>query len=150
MMQPMLLNKAIDLLGFNIENVDIINIGNDRINIKYIIARQKHAVSSFLDLHFLKDMVKMIVYLQSHILVELAAVYLRGLVGKEKVIVYHSFKSEEYKSEKMEAFKSNSTSILLATEAAGMGCDISNILRVVQFGFPDSLSLMVQRLGRAA
>ncbi|KAF9300717.1 ATP-dependent DNA helicase sgs1, partial [Podila horticola] len=50
----------------------------------------------------------------------------------------------------MEAFKSNSASILLATEAAGMGCDISNVLRVVQYGFPDSLSSMVQRLGRAA
>lgn len=94
-------------------------------------------------------MVKTIVYLQSRILVELAEVYLRGPVGKEKVVVYHSFKSEEYKSEKMEAFKSNSASILLATEAAGMGCDISNVLRVIQFGFPDSLSSMVQRLGRA-
>lgn len=149
-MQPTLLHSAIKLLGFNENNIDIINVGNDRTNVKYVVARMKHPASSFQDLHFLKDLLKTIVYFQSRNAVELAAVYLRGLVGKENVLVYHAFKSEEYKSVNMDAFRGNSAPILLATEAAGMGCDISNVLRVVQFGFPDSISSMVQRLGRAA
>ncbi|KAF9350456.1 ATP-dependent DNA helicase Q4 [Mortierella sp. AD094] len=39
---------------------------------------------------------------------------------------------------------------LLSTEAAGMGCDISDIIHVVQFGAPKTISRLVQRLGRAA
>ncbi|KAG0009060.1 hypothetical protein BGZ82_004233 [Podila clonocystis] len=39
---------------------------------------------------------------------------------------------------------------MLATEAAGMGCDISDVVRVVQYGYPSDLNSLVQRLGRAA
>ncbi|KAF9554249.1 hypothetical protein EC968_009724, partial [Mortierella alpina] len=50
----------------------------------------------------------------------------------------------------MSKFRRGDTRILLCTEAAGMGCDISDILRVVQFKFPPSISTLAQRLGRAA
>ncbi|KAI7816640.1 hypothetical protein BC939DRAFT_381373, partial [Gamsiella multidivaricata] len=40
--------------------------------------------------------------------------------------------------------------VLLSTEAAGMGCDISDVVRVVQYGYPNNISTLVQRLGRAA
>ncbi|KAG0244131.1 ATP-dependent DNA helicase sgs1, partial [Mortierella polycephala] len=40
--------------------------------------------------------------------------------------------------------------LLTATEAAGMGCDINDVIRVVQFKCPTSITCLVQRLGRAA
>ena len=40
--------------------------------------------------------------------------------------------------------------VLLASETAGMGCDINDIVRVVQFGTPSSALIPIQRLGRAA
>ncbi|KAH9954792.1 hypothetical protein BC827DRAFT_1142748, partial [Russula dissimulans] len=39
--------------------------------------------------------------------------------------------------------------ILCATEATGMGMDISDIERVVQFAVPTSLSVLNQHVGRA-
>ncbi|KAF9904370.1 ATP-dependent DNA helicase sgs1 [Lobosporangium transversale] len=50
----------------------------------------------------------------------------------------------------MERFKRGNFLILLSTEAAGMGCDISDVLRVVQYKCPESILALVQRLGRAA
>ncbi|KAI9065034.1 hypothetical protein FKP32DRAFT_1545870, partial [Trametes sanguinea] len=39
--------------------------------------------------------------------------------------------------------------ISLATEAAGMGCDIPDVRHVIQFMAPESLSTWIQRAGRA-
>ncbi|EJF59392.1 hypothetical protein DICSQDRAFT_65206 [Dichomitus squalens LYAD-421 SS1] len=49
----------------------------------------------------------------------------------------------------MSQFLEGDIDILLATEAAGMGCNIPDIARVVQFKAPDSLSTWLQRAGRA-
>ncbi|KAF9271138.1 hypothetical protein BGZ74_006449, partial [Mortierella antarctica] len=70
------------------------------------------------------------------------------LVGK--IACYHAGLSELYKAKAMDDFKTGKILILLATEAAGMGCDIPDIARVVQFKSPKSISCLVQRLGRAA
>ncbi|KAF9374917.1 ATP-dependent DNA helicase sgs1 [Mortierella sp. AD011] len=40
--------------------------------------------------------------------------------------------------------------VLLATEAAGMGCDIPDVVQVIQYGFPRDMPSLVQRFGRAA
>lgn len=63
--------------------------------------------------------------------------------------VYHSIKSDEYKTTNMKAFKENRVRILLATEAVGMGCDIPDVVRVIQYGMPKDICTLIQRLGRA-
>ncbi|KAI7815953.1 hypothetical protein BC939DRAFT_378746, partial [Gamsiella multidivaricata] len=50
----------------------------------------------------------------------------------------------------MEAFRQGSILLLLSTEAAGMGCDINNVDRIVQVKCPTSISSFVQRLDRVA
>ncbi|KAG8770323.1 hypothetical protein FRC12_004354 [Ceratobasidium sp. 428] len=47
-----------------------------------------------------------------------------------------------------EKFASGKVRVLFATEAAGMGCDISNIGRVIQFGICGSIDAFMQRIGR--
>ncbi|KAJ7830174.1 hypothetical protein B0H14DRAFT_2247004, partial [Mycena olivaceomarginata] len=49
----------------------------------------------------------------------------------------------------MERFRKGEIKILLTTEAAGMGCDIPHVEQVVQFMVPGSLSIWMQRAGRA-
>ncbi|KAF6752010.1 P-loop containing nucleoside triphosphate hydrolase protein [Ephemerocybe angulata] len=49
----------------------------------------------------------------------------------------------------MKEFKEGSVRVLVATEAAGMGADIPDIEQVIQLGVPSSLSVWVQRAGRA-
>ncbi|KAF9542086.1 hypothetical protein BGW38_009802, partial [Lunasporangiospora selenospora] len=63
---------------------------------------------------------------------------------------YYALYSEDYKRITMEQFKRGDFSVLLSTEAAGMGCDISDVIRVVQYKKPKSISALVQRIGRAA
>lgn len=50
----------------------------------------------------------------------------------------------------MKDFIAGKFKILLATEAAGMGCDISDVVWVVQFDYPSDINCLVQHLGRAA
>ncbi|KAF9410867.1 ATP-dependent DNA helicase sgs1, partial [Podila epigama] len=52
--------------------------------------------------------------------------------------------------ETMEKFKNGEFKILLATDAAGMGCDIPDVEHVIQYGLPSDLKSLVQRFGRAA
>ncbi|KAJ8489590.1 hypothetical protein ONZ45_g13521 [Pleurotus djamor] len=63
--------------------------------------------------------------------------------------VYHSRRSRRSKRKVLRRFRSGRIRILLATEAAGMGCDIPDIEQVVQFMVPASLSVWMQRAGRA-
>jgi len=130
----------------------IINVGNDRPNIKFIVTESQHPMSSFRDLEFLMDFRKTIVYFNSRRAAEAARIYLikELCLDSNKIGVYHSIKSDELKADILERFRNDKIIILLATEAVGMGCDINNIVRVVQFGRPPSLASLVQRLGRAA
>lgn len=41
---------------------------------------------------------------------------------------YYSVLSEEYKMDAMERFRRGQVTILLAMEAAGMGCDVNDII----------------------
>ncbi|KAK5821003.1 hypothetical protein F5H01DRAFT_365388 [Linnemannia elongata] len=85
-------------------------------------------MNSFQDLKFLMDFKKTIVYFNTRPDAERARRYLLQelCLDSNKIAVYHSIK------------------------AVGMGCDINNIARVVQYGIPQSLASLIQRLGRAA
>ncbi|ORZ04209.1 P-loop containing nucleoside triphosphate hydrolase protein [Lobosporangium transversale] len=144
---PPLLLEVISVMRF--KDVKEMNIGNDRKNVEYVVRRLKHAVTLFKDLHFLIDRKKTIVYFQTRDEADSAAIYLRNIIGPNKVALYHSNKSSDRKKELMEQFKSGDIDVLMSTEAVGMGCDISDVLRVVQYGYPDNISSLVQRLGRA-
>ncbi|KAG0011250.1 hypothetical protein BGZ82_003072, partial [Podila clonocystis] len=111
----------------------------------------RHPASSFKDLDFLTDRLKTIIYFQHKGTLEQAGYYLRGLLGndKDRVTVYHLSKSDPTKELWLKAFQENKFDILLSTEAAGMGCDIPDIVHVVQFGLPSNIASLLQRLGRA-
>ncbi|KAF8924526.1 hypothetical protein BGZ58_001702, partial [Dissophora ornata] len=52
---------------------------------------------------------------------------------KDNIAVYHSIKSPELKKHILDQFRTGEVRLLLATEAVGMGCDINDIARVVQY-----------------
>ncbi|KAG0311237.1 ATP-dependent DNA helicase sgs1, partial [Podila horticola] len=70
---------------------------------------------------------------------------LRGRLG-----LYFSTLDEQYKRTTMKKFVDGDILILLATEAAGMGVDIQDVVQVIQYGFPRDMTSLVQRFGRAA
>ncbi|KAI7830701.1 P-loop containing nucleoside triphosphate hydrolase protein [Gamsiella multidivaricata] len=145
---PALLSAVISTLYF--KNIEVVNIGNGRTNVKYNVAFQRFKETTFGDLRFLKDGVKTIVYFQSINDAEAASRRLRRFMDANRVAVYYPMMSDELKVRRMNDFKVNHTCVLLSTEAAGMGCDISDVVRVVQYGYPNNISTLVQRLGQAA
>jgi len=138
------------ILSLDMENPTCINVGNDRPNIMYKVKQIRKPVSKFEDLRFLRDKVRTIVYFDNRDLAEEAGHTIRTWIGQGQVEVYHGFKTEDLKNGRMKDFREGKFQILLATEAAGMGCDISDIVRVVQYGYPSDINCLVQRLGRAA
>ena len=65
---------------------------------------------------------------------------------------YHSVMSPEGKERNMASFRDGTTRILICTEAVGMGVDIPDVERVVQWKLPEFLTIsgLWQRFGRAA
>lgn len=82
------------------------------------------------------DQQKTIVYFETITLVIAAFEHLNAtrpdLQGK--IEVYYSTLDVRYKANAMRRFMNNEAHVLLATEAAGMGCDVPDVVRVIQFG----------------
>lgn len=131
-------------------NVPVINTGNDRPNVKLMVLRS-HSPQVITLEYLLTDQRKTIVYFESIQDLHRAHRHLLSLSGRNgQFASYFAMLSDEYKSETMEKFRNGKVRVLFATEAAGMGCDISDIVCVIQFGVPNSIISLVQRLGRAA
>ncbi|KAF9117428.1 ATP-dependent DNA helicase sgs1 [Mortierella sp. 14UC] len=69
---------------------------------------------------------------------------------RSKLGVYYSTLNSRFKEATMIKFIKGDIHVLLATEAAGMGCDIADVIQVIQYGFPRDMPSLVQRFGRAA
>ncbi|KAF9111821.1 hypothetical protein BGX27_004400 [Mortierella sp. AM989] len=129
----------------------VINVGNDRPNIRLEVRRLgNYALSKNLD--FLLDFKTTIVYFESATEAVRALKYLKALAPadkKDKIAVYHSLMSEDYRQNAINSLMQGELFLLLSTEA-GAGCDIDDVVRVVQFRRPDNISSLVLRFGRAA
>jgi len=135
----------------HLRTAHVINTGNDRSNIRLEVRHLPR--SRFAGFNFLTDFEKTIVYVESRLKTMEICDYLRTLVPSadwSKISPYHALIDEETKGAIMDEFKQGRIRILVATEAAGLGCDIPDISRVVQFKCPMDLMTLVQRLGRAA
>ncbi|KAF9163668.1 ATP-dependent DNA helicase sgs1 [Mortierella sp. AD010] len=79
--------------------------------------------------------------------------HLRSLVElplKQAIALCHYIKSDDHRTRAMNDFKGGKIRILLASGAAGMGCDILDVIRVVQYGMPKDLVTLIQHLRRTA
>lgn len=94
-----------------------------------------------------KTPVKTIIYVRSRRRVQMIA----------KMLVNHKFKAAHYhagltykeKRDIQSKFKDDSLDIVVATNAFGMGIDISNVQRVIHYDIPPSVEEYYQEIGRA-
>ncbi|KAI0074985.1 P-loop containing nucleoside triphosphate hydrolase protein [Panus rudis PR-1116 ss-1] len=159
---PAYLTKLIESLDLmseaKYEKLCIFNLGNDRPNLIPIICRMAKA-KDFSDLDFVLDEVnsnkplqRTMLFVNSRATARLVCLYLRSLLPatlQMQVDFLHSMRDNDAKKDVMRRFRSKEIRILVATEAAGMGMDISDIVRVIQYGVPDSITTWAQRYGRA-
>ncbi|KIO15701.1 hypothetical protein M407DRAFT_48617, partial [Tulasnella calospora MUT 4182] len=140
-----------------------INLGNDRPNIKHEIARMEGTRLEPIDILRLipnsltpeTTLEKTMFFCNSREACHAAERVLLSALPPERhreVEVFHSLRDESTKRRILNEFRKTDSKIriLICTEAAGMGCDIPDVSRVVQYGVPGSLSIWVQRAGRAA
>ncbi|KAK3804733.1 MAG: P-loop containing nucleoside triphosphate hydrolase protein [Linnemannia elongata] len=138
------------------KNVTVYNLGNNRPNVRLEVRflPYKNIFQAFDFL--LDDIKKTIIYFDSRSDSQEVRNYLRNLRSRvandEQDIIksFHLLYSDEHKSTTLQHFREGRIKILLSTEAAGMGCDINDVVRVVQFKEPSTISCLVQRFGRAA
>ncbi|KAJ3964339.1 P-loop containing nucleoside triphosphate hydrolase protein [Lentinula raphanica] len=162
-MQPTVLSEVCKVLHINPIDSFHINVGTDRPNIAWFVHRMKAAKSDLEALNFvlkkdrasneITELIQTMVFFDD-INVSLEALkHLRTHLPPDlrgQIAVYHSRRSSNSKRRVLEEFRSGKLKILLTTEAAGMGCDLPSIHRVVQFMVPKSLAIWLQRAGRAA
>ncbi|KAE9382775.1 P-loop containing nucleoside triphosphate hydrolase protein, partial [Gymnopus androsaceus JB14] len=72
------------------------------------------------------------------------------LKGQGLIRPYSAVYSKSYRTAVMKLFKAGIVRILVCTDAAGMGCNIPDVDIVVQWKLPGTLSMFIQRAGRAA
>ncbi|KAJ7666122.1 P-loop containing nucleoside triphosphate hydrolase protein [Mycena polygramma] len=138
-----------------------VNLGTDRPNIAWFVHNMKGAKTDLEALEFLiesgdeEGIVKLIqtmVFFDDINLAMDALKHLRERLPptlRGQIAIYHSRRSRRSKRIVMDKFRRGEIKILLTTEAAGMGCDIPHVEQVVQFMVPSSLSIWMQRAGRA-
>ncbi|KAJ7676762.1 P-loop containing nucleoside triphosphate hydrolase protein, partial [Mycena polygramma] len=159
---PLVLAEVRKSMYMSTETSYHVNLGTDRPNIAWFVQHMKGAKSALESLGFLVpphasedelvELVQTMVFFDDINLAMEALEYLRDLLppsARGSIALYHSRRSKRSKRIVMEKFRNGEIKILLATEAAGMGCDISHIEQVVQFMVPSSLSIWMQRAGRA-
>lgn len=140
----------------------------DRPNIFLSVYTIRNTTRSFLDLEYLvpKDaqgpleIPKTVVFVDNRRTVWELTSYLLELIERiwgdnpsfyDLVADYSTVLSQKHRDAVLEDFNEGHVRILVCTEAAGMGVDIPDISRVIQWGVPNfvNLSTLWQRMGRA-
>ncbi|KAI0309971.1 P-loop containing nucleoside triphosphate hydrolase protein [Amylostereum chailletii] len=136
-----------------------LNLGNDRPNICWNVLDMKAGKSDLDALSFLLPSTENGTSLQRGIIFFddiIVSMYAKrwfqdhlppALQGR--VACFNSRRGAGTKTRIMTRLKSKDIDILFASEAAGMGCDVAALDFTVQFMVPSSLSVWLQRAGRA-
>ncbi|KAJ7841735.1 hypothetical protein B0H14DRAFT_3693692 [Mycena olivaceomarginata] len=148
---PLVLAEVRKSLHISTDTAYHVNLGTDRPNIAWFVHHMKGAKSDLEALEFLirtrgseDAIIELVQSMALEHLRDLLPPHLRGSIA-----LYHSRRSKRSKQIIMDKFRKGEIKILLATEAAGMGCDIPHVEQVVQFMVPSSFSIWMQRAGRA-
>ncbi|KAJ7367234.1 P-loop containing nucleoside triphosphate hydrolase protein [Mycena albidolilacea] len=123
-----------------------IDVGNDRPNVSLIVRAIQHPIHTYADLNFIAAGIK------TRADIKKTFIYADNIATGYDVPFrpYNAALSKEYRKKAMTQFKDGHVRILVCTDAAGMGCNIPDIDVVVQWKLPASMSIFVQRPGRAA
>ncbi|KAI0088969.1 P-loop containing nucleoside triphosphate hydrolase protein, partial [Irpex rosettiformis] len=141
-------------------NSFILNVGNDRPNITPVVCRMAGGESDFAALDFLldevnegKSLIRTMVFFNTRDVARRACLYIKNRLledssYRDQIFSMWVTKSTTAKRKIMQRFRSGRIVILFATEVAGMGMDLGDIRRVVQYMIPSKLTQWTQHAGR--
>jgi ATP-dependent RNA helicase RhlE len=103
-------------------------------------------------LEFLVDddvMERVIIFVRSRVVAENVYKFLaRKVVGESQIRVIHANKGQNTRINAMEAFKEGNVKILVATDVAARGIDVTGVSHVINFDVPIIYEDYVHRIGR--
>ncbi|KAL1671144.1 P-loop containing nucleoside triphosphate hydrolase protein [Schizophyllum commune] len=137
-----------------------LNIGNDRPNVSLIVRPMHHPMNTYNDLDFVippnisraEDIPKTWIYADSITTGQEIIHHLHNLLPEHlhsAVRPFNAVQSEGYRDLAMDLFRRGIIRILVCTDAAGMGCNIPDIIWIIQWRMTEKLSMFMQRAGRA-
>ncbi|KAJ7211875.1 P-loop containing nucleoside triphosphate hydrolase protein [Mycena rebaudengoi] len=156
-------SDVLSKLQFSKDYVNI-DVGNDRPNVSIIVRGIHYPLNTYADLDFIvagiktrADIKKTFIYADNIATGVEIIDHLLSLLPPElrdafdtPIRPYNAALSKEYRKKVMQMFKDGRVRILVCTDAAGMGCNIPDVDVVVQWKLPGSVSIFIQRAGRAA
>ena len=118
----------------------------ERKNLSYIVRNVEDKEAKLLEI-INKTNASSIIYVRSR----KATKFLAELLQKQSIQAdfYHAGLEPEERNRRQDAWISNKTKVIVATNAFGMGIDKPDVRTVVHFDLPDSLEAYFQEAGRA-
>ncbi|KAJ7619939.1 P-loop containing nucleoside triphosphate hydrolase protein [Mycena polygramma] len=160
-LSPSALKDLCSGLDLDLDEAFYLNLGNDCPNITPSVvemngAKDYDAVFPHLpnpcDVHSVADLPKGAIFMNAVKKTQIMTKRLRRRypnIPASAIDFLHSHRTAKAKRRVMRDFRKGKIKLLVATEAAGMGADISDIELIIQFGVPSSLAVWTQRAGRA-
>lgn len=156
-------NTIWDTLGFGCRPFWGVDVGVDRPNLFFLIRALTNPKNPALDIlnilparldpsTKLEDIPKTILYFDSESACRKAIETLRKCLPAHLRSAVHAFSSNlsvRAKEQCWENFANGTYRILCATDAAGMGCDVPDVVYIISFGCPKAFASVIQRWGRA-
>ncbi|MCY4778163.1 DEAD/DEAH box helicase [Sphingobacterium sp. UT-1RO-CII-1] len=91
---------------------------------------------------------RIIVFCKTRVVADEVYRYLSKQFGKEHIRVVHANKGQNTRINSIQAFKEGSIRVLVATDVAARGLDVSNVSHVINFDVPIVIEDYVHRIGR--
>lgn len=94
------------------------------------------------------DIKKLIIFCKTRIVAEDVYKFLERKFGVEQVKVLHANKGQNTRINSINSFKNDEVKILVATDVAARGIDVSDVSHVINFDVPVVIEDYVHRIGR--
>ena len=126
---------------------DVVSMKNTRIKqvVRYLQEGQKKLAAVEL-LRRLRDTEKCIVFVNAKKQVDVVGKVLES--NRLRVATLHGGKSQDQRNDALNAFRDNAVRVLVATDVAGRGLDISDVTHVLNYECPLKLEAYTHRIGR--
>ena len=95
-----------------------------------------------------EDVTRLIIFCKTKTVADNIFHFLERRYGKEHVRVIHANKGQNTRINSINAFKEGNVRILVATDVASRGLDVSNVSHVINFDVPIIIEDYVHRIGR--
>lgn len=143
---PLTVKKIVHYLGF--QNPKIIEAAVDRTNLFYKVVVTKNKLAKLISYIKNKKNVKGIIYCLTRLETEKLSRILKSKGIDNRI--YHGGLDSKLKSQHYQEFKDGLCTLMICTNAFGMGIDIPDIRYVINYELPQSIEDLVQQMGRAS